>query len=51
MGKVILITGASSGFGYDAAKMLKEKGHIIYALARRIEKLNELKALGINLYK
>lgn len=49
--KVILITGASSGFGFDACKMLKEKGHIVYGVARREDKLKELDSLGINTYK
>ncbi len=33
--KVILITGASSGIGYDAALMLAEQGHKVYSAARR----------------
>ena len=32
--KKILITGCSSGFGYDAAKYLAEKGHHVYASMR-----------------
>ena len=51
MGKVILITGASSGFGYEAAKILKDQGHTIYGVARRQDKLEELKSYGINTYK
>ena len=51
MEKVILITGASSGFGYEAAKMLKEKGHIVYGVARRIDKLKELESFGIKTYQ
>ncbi|MGI9546016.1 MAG: SDR family oxidoreductase [Flavobacteriaceae bacterium] len=34
--KKILITGCSSGFGYDAAKYLAEQGHYIYATMRNI---------------
>lgn len=49
--KVVLITGVSSGFGYDAAKMLHDKGLIVYGVARRENKLNELKEYGINTYK
>ena len=49
--KVILITGASSGFGFDAAKLLKEKGCIVYAVARRTEMLQKLDELGINTFK
>lgn len=45
--KVILITGASSGIGYDAALALAEKGHRVYAAARRMEMMEPLKAMGI----
>ncbi|MEM6632775.1 MAG: SDR family oxidoreductase [Bacteroidota bacterium] len=34
--KKILITGCSSGFGYDAAKYLAEKGHHVYATMRNV---------------
>lgn len=49
--KVVLITGVSSGFGYDAAKMLHDNGLVVYGVARREEKLKELKDYGINTYK
>ncbi len=38
-----LITGASSGFGRDMARILSEKGYDIIAVARRTDKLVELK--------
>ena len=37
MKKVILITGASSGMGKEAAKELIRQGHIVYTVARRID--------------
>lgn len=40
--KVTLITGASSGIGYQTALKYAEEGAIVYALARRAEKLNDL---------
>ncbi|MBQ9448613.1 MAG: SDR family NAD(P)-dependent oxidoreductase [Acholeplasmatales bacterium] len=51
MPKVILITGVSSGFGADAAKLLVKDGHIVYGVARNVDKLNELEKLGIKTYK
>ena len=45
--KVILITGASSGIGFDAAKALAVQGHKVYAAARRIELMEPLKTSGI----
>lgn len=38
--KVILLTGASSGIGYDTAIALAEEGHKVYAAARRIERMS-----------
>ena len=42
--KKILITGCSSGFGFDAAKYLAEKGHHIYATMRNVKGSNSEKA-------
>lgn len=44
--KVILITGASSGMGKEAAKALIQQGHTVYTVARRIDQMQDLKALG-----
>ncbi|MBR2746772.1 MAG: SDR family NAD(P)-dependent oxidoreductase, partial [Bacteroidales bacterium] len=47
MTKVILITGASSGIGFDAAEAFARQGHRVYAAARRVERMEPLKALGV----
>lgn len=44
--KVVLITGASSGIGKDAALLLAGEGHIVYGAARRAEKMQALVELG-----
>ena len=49
--KVVLITGASSGFGFDACKRLKDKGLTVYGVARSENKLLELEKYGIHTYK
>ncbi|WP_440196484.1 SDR family NAD(P)-dependent oxidoreductase [Anaerocolumna jejuensis] len=43
-GKVAVVTGASSGLGADAALAYAQVGADVAILARRIEKLNEVKA-------
>lgn len=45
--KVILITGASSGIGYDTAALLAKQGHKVYGAARRIDKMQPLQTLGV----
>ena len=40
MSKRIFITGASTGFGHDAAKALAEGGHTVYATMRGVEGKN-----------
>ena len=45
--RVILITGASSGIGYDAALILAGQGHRVYGAARRVELLEKLRDKGV----
>jgi len=42
--KKILITGCSSGFGYDASKYLADKGHHVYATMRNSTSKNKKSA-------
>lgn len=44
--KVILITGASAGMGLETACALAREGHIVYGVARRVERMQALKSAG-----
>lgn len=44
---IILITGASSGIGYEAARMLAENGHRVYGAARRTKRMDPLRSFGV----
>lgn len=46
--KVALITGASSGIGFETAIALKNAGFTVYGAARRLDKMEELKLKGIS---
>jgi len=46
MSKVILITGASSGIGREAAILLGKQGHRVYAGARRLDRMADLADLA-----
>lgn len=48
MKKVALITGASAGMGKETAKYLAQRGYTVYGAARRVEKMEDLKQLGIH---
>ncbi|MBQ7449775.1 SDR family NAD(P)-dependent oxidoreductase [bacterium] len=47
--KIVFISGASSGMGFETAKLLAQKGFIVYAGARTLEKMEPLKNYGINI--
>lgn len=44
--KTILITGCSSGIGYDTAVTLKNRGHQVIATARQLKDVNRLQQEG-----
>ena len=46
--KIILITGCSSGIGFDAAKTLAQRGHQVIATCRKIEDMEKLTQLGLD---
>ncbi len=48
--KKILITGTSSGFGFDASKYLAEKGHHVYATMRNVNGKNSEAAKQLSNY-
>ncbi|MFJ4025747.1 oxidoreductase [Paenarthrobacter sp. NPDC089989] len=45
--RAALVTGASSGIGFEVARDLAAKGFAVYAGARRVERMEPLKRLGI----
>ncbi|MBO4756076.1 MAG: SDR family NAD(P)-dependent oxidoreductase, partial [Bacteroidales bacterium] len=45
--KRVLITGASSGIGYDTAKALALAGYEVFAAARRVELMEPLREFGV----
>ncbi|MDC7220276.1 MAG: oxidoreductase [Spirochaetales bacterium] len=46
MGKVIIVTGASSGIGKATALQLIEEGHIVYGAARRVDMMTDIVEAG-----
>lgn len=48
MKKVILITGCSSGIGFDAAITLSKRGHRVIAACRQAKDVGRLKQLGLD---
>ena len=45
--KRVLVTGASSGIGYDTAKALAIAGYEVFAAARRVELMEPLREFGV----
>lgn len=47
MKKVVLITGASAGMGKETAVLLHKAGYAVYGAARRLDKMNDIRAMGV----
>lgn len=45
--QVVLLTGASSGIGFETAKLLAKSGFKVYGAARRVKKIAALASLGV----
>lgn len=43
----ILVTGASSGIGFETARQLAREGHKVFAAARRVELMEPLRSDGV----
>ena len=50
MSKIVLVTGATSGFGWGIASLFAQNGYKVVATGRRQERLDELKAKFENIY-
>jgi NAD(P)-dependent dehydrogenase (short-subunit alcohol dehydrogenase family) len=50
MSKVALVTGGSSGIGESAAEELLKAGFVVYAVARRVDRMADLAAKGVQTF-
>ena len=51
MKKLIVITGASSGFGAEIAKLFSKEGYPLLLLARRVDKMKSLNLSNVMIKK
>ncbi|MBF0191506.1 MAG: SDR family NAD(P)-dependent oxidoreductase [Magnetococcales bacterium] len=49
--KTILITGCSSGIGLCVAQGLRERGHRVFATARKVEDVEKLQQMGLTAHR
>jgi len=47
MRKVAVVTGASAGIGAAAARRLHEAGFVVYAVARRVDRMGAVTSMGV----